>query len=109
MEMATCKVCVTDYALEDMISDIEGAIYCLIDSGRICPVCGVFDHNCEGQDEGFYAWRNRQEEESLEVGRCDHCATTYDIGSRSDHCGDCGVCWKCHPEHQTSYCEGEGK
>jgi hypothetical protein len=28
-----------------------------------------------------------------EVGTCDHCDATYDIGSRADHCGDCGTCW----------------
>jgi hypothetical protein len=46
-ELATCKVCLNDYEVEDMIEDIEGAKYCLLDSGDICLVCGVYDHNCE--------------------------------------------------------------
>ena len=33
--------------LEDMIEDIEGAKYCLLDSGDICPVCGIYEHQCE--------------------------------------------------------------
>lgn len=45
---ATCKVCLGDFTLEDMIQDITGANYCLIDSGEICPVCGVLGHDCEG-------------------------------------------------------------
>lgn len=46
-ELSTCKVCLNDYLTEDMIEDIEGAKYCLFDSGDICLVCGVYDHNCE--------------------------------------------------------------
>ena len=49
-ELATCKVCLNDYEVEDMIEDIQGAKYCLLDSGEICLiclVCGVYDHNCE--------------------------------------------------------------
>lgn len=46
-ELATCKICLNDYKVEDMIEDIEGAKYCLLDSDRICLVCGVYDHNCE--------------------------------------------------------------
>jgi hypothetical protein len=30
-----------------MIEDIEGARYCLLDSGEICLVCGVYGHKCE--------------------------------------------------------------
>ena len=45
---ATCKVCSIDYPLEDMIQDITGANYCLLDSGAICAVCGVLNHDCEG-------------------------------------------------------------
>ena len=48
-------------------------------------------------------------DEVTSLGFCDNCQRAYDIGSRSDHCGDCGVCWHCHAEHQTSYCEGKGK
>lgn len=44
---ATCKICLDDFTVEDMIEDIAGAKYCLLDSGAICPVCGVYDHNCE--------------------------------------------------------------
>lgn len=44
---STCKVCLTDYNDEDMIEDIEGAKYCLVDSGDICPVCGIYEHQCE--------------------------------------------------------------
>jgi hypothetical protein len=46
MEQATCKVCVTDFDVEDMIEDIQGTKYCLLDSGYICVVCGVYDHDC---------------------------------------------------------------
>ena len=28
-----------------------------------------------------------------ELGTCDKCATTYDIGSQLDHCTECGTCW----------------
>ena len=48
---ATCKICLDDFMLEDMIEDIAGAKYCLLDSGAICPVCGVYDHNCEIGEE----------------------------------------------------------
>ena len=51
LSVATCKVCANDYLLEDMIQDIEGANYCLIDSGDICLVCGVNGHKCEGEGE----------------------------------------------------------
>ena len=27
------------------------------------------------------------------IGTCDECGLEYDIGSRLDHCGDCGMCW----------------
>ena len=48
-DLATCKVCLDDFEVDDMIEDIEGAKYCLIDSGRICPACGVYDHDCEDE------------------------------------------------------------
>ena len=46
-EYSTCKVCLNDYLTEDMIGDIEGTLYCLIDSGHICPNCGKYGHECE--------------------------------------------------------------
>ena len=49
--MSTCKVCLNDFEDESMIEDIEGARYCLLHSGEICPVCGVYGHNCEGGGE----------------------------------------------------------
>lgn len=49
MTLATCKVCVDDFNAEDMIEDIEGAKYCLVDSGDICPICGIYEHDCEGK------------------------------------------------------------
>ena len=49
--MSTCKVCLNDFDDESMIEDIEGARYCLLDSGEICPVCGVYGHDCEGGGE----------------------------------------------------------
>lgn len=49
-EFSTCKVCLTDFLTEDMIEDIEGAKYCLIDSGDICPNCGVYQHECEKEE-----------------------------------------------------------
>jgi hypothetical protein len=50
MSVATCKVCASDFDIDSMIEDIEGAKYCLADSGSICVVCGVFDHDCEWED-----------------------------------------------------------
>lgn len=50
---STCKVCLDDFDNEDMIEDIEGTKYCLLDSGDICPVCGIYElcgndeHQCE--------------------------------------------------------------
>jgi len=49
---STCKVCSVDYLTEDMIEDIQGAKYCLLDSGDICVVCGIYGHECEtGEDK----------------------------------------------------------
>ena len=48
--MSTCKVCLDDFDDEDMIEDIEGARYCLFDSGEICVVCGVYGHDCEKEE-----------------------------------------------------------
>jgi len=38
-EFSTCKTCSEDYLTEDMIEDIQGALYCLMDSD-ICASCG---------------------------------------------------------------------
>jgi hypothetical protein len=46
-EVSTCKVCSYDFYDEDMIEDIQGTKYCLLDSGFICVVCGIFGHECE--------------------------------------------------------------
>ena len=46
---ATCKICSSDFDVESMIEDIQGAKYCLVDSGDICPVCGIYGHDCEGE------------------------------------------------------------
>jgi hypothetical protein len=27
-----------------------------------------------------------------ELGKCDFCNITYDVGSQIDHCGNCGTC-----------------
>ena len=51
MELATCKVCLDDYDVESMIEDIQGAKYCLFDSGEICLVCGIYEHDCEREAE----------------------------------------------------------
>ena len=48
--MSTCKICLDDFLDEDMIEDIVGAKYCLLDSGAICPNCGVYDHQCEPEE-----------------------------------------------------------
>lgn len=48
MSESTCKICLIDYETEDMIEDITGDKYCLRCSGDICPVCGVYAHDCEG-------------------------------------------------------------
>ena len=47
--MSTCKVCSGDFDNESMIEDIQGAKYCLLDSGAICLVCGIYGHDCEGK------------------------------------------------------------
>lgn len=47
--MSTCKVCLNDFDDESMIEDITGARYCLLDSGAICLVCGIYNHDCEGE------------------------------------------------------------
>jgi hypothetical protein len=49
MSEATCKVCAGDFDIESMIEDIGGAKYCLLDSGAICLVCGIYGHDCEGE------------------------------------------------------------
>lgn len=49
MSEATCKVCASDFDIDSMIEDIQGAKYCLLDSGDICPVCGIYEHDCEGE------------------------------------------------------------
>lgn len=46
-DLSTCKMCSYDYPNDDIIEDIEGAKYCLMCSGDICPVCGVYAHDCE--------------------------------------------------------------
>ena len=45
---STCMVCLGDFEDESMIEDIKGTRYCLLDSGDICPVCGIYGHDCEG-------------------------------------------------------------
>lgn len=50
MSEATCKICSADFEIESMIEDIQGAKYCLLDSGSICLVCGIYGHNCEGEE-----------------------------------------------------------
>ena len=51
--MSTCAVCLDDFEDESMIEDIQGARYCLLDSGEICLVCGVYGHKCdEGGEDG---------------------------------------------------------
>lgn len=51
--LSTCKVCLDDFDNENMIEDIEGTKYCLLDSGNICPVCGIYElcGNDEHQSE----------------------------------------------------------
>ena len=44
---STCEVCKGDFDDESMIDDIQGTKYCLVDSGEICPVCGIYGHDCE--------------------------------------------------------------
>ena len=50
--MSTCMVCLDDFEDESMIEDINGARYCLLDSGEICLVCGVYGHKCDWEGEG---------------------------------------------------------
>jgi hypothetical protein len=50
-DVSSCKGCAFDFYTEDMIEDIQGAKYCLADSGDICPNCGIYGHECESSDE----------------------------------------------------------
>jgi hypothetical protein len=45
--VSTCKVCLDDFDNDSMIEDIQGSKYCLLDSGDICLVCGIYQHQCE--------------------------------------------------------------
>ena len=49
-QVSTCHICQDDFITEDMIEDIAGVKYCLLDSGGICPNCGVYDHKCETEE-----------------------------------------------------------
>ena len=75
-EYSTCKVCATDYLTEDMIEDIEGALYCLIDSGDICLVCGKYGHDCEK-----ILWYKKEYV-------CTGCDAFYTITTKSDELRD---------------------
>lgn len=44
---STCMVCLGDFNDESMIEDITGTKYCLLDSGGICSVCGMYELKCE--------------------------------------------------------------
>ena len=52
--ISTCMVCLDDFDNEDMIEDINGTKYCLLDSGDICVVCGIYglECECEGESDG---------------------------------------------------------
>jgi hypothetical protein len=64
--MSTCKICLEDFPTEDMIEDIQRAKYCLLDSGAICPNCGVYDHECEPSNERTINDIKRELEEGKE-------------------------------------------
>jgi hypothetical protein len=46
----TCVTCGAEFDAESMIEDIYGNKYCLLDSGDICPNCGVLGHKCESAE-----------------------------------------------------------
>jgi hypothetical protein len=48
---STCMVCLGDFDNESMIEDINGTKYCLLDSGDICLVCGIYGLECECEGE----------------------------------------------------------
>ena len=50
--MSTCMVCLGGFDDESMIEDINGTRYCLLDSGDICPVCGIYGLECECGEGG---------------------------------------------------------
>ena len=57
------------------------------------------DETCHEKDteNGYvtpseFHWEETSER-GCELGECDKCATTYDIGSQLDHCTECGTCW----------------
>lgn len=45
--MSTCMICLGDFEDDSMIEDITGTKYCLLDSGGICPVCGMYELKCK--------------------------------------------------------------
>ena len=49
--------------------------------------------------EAAYEDRNGGEVDPVEgyseIGECDGCGGEYDIGSRFDHCHECGCCFMC--------------
>jgi hypothetical protein len=51
--VSTCMICLGDFEDDSMIEDITGTKYCLLDSGGICPVCGMYELKCkcEGENE----------------------------------------------------------
>ncbi len=59
----------------------------------------------------FEVVSSRSDEEWLEFpdeGTCDHCDTHFDVGSRHDHCGDCGQCFEhCECDERCDFCLDE--
>ena len=49
--ISTCMVCLSDFDDESMIEDLNGTRYCLLDSGDICSVCGIYGLECECKGE----------------------------------------------------------
>lgn len=51
--MSTCMICLGDFEDDSMIEDITGTKYCLLDSGGICSVCGMYELKCKcGGEDG---------------------------------------------------------
>lgn len=64
-----------------------------------CPRCDT-RHTVENDDElgrdlarDFRYHSPFDIPEDADLGRCDVCDESYDVGSQIDHCPECGTCW----------------
>jgi hypothetical protein len=61
-----------------------------------CMNCGkIYGNRVAGTLESIYNLEVTHKCEGEEEGECDKCATSYDLSSRDNRCGDCGNCDTC--------------